>query len=46
MCPLAGIAGGTGPNYGAADKGSTVAEIYDPTKPVGQRWSIVGDAQV
>ena len=43
---MTGIAGGTGPNYSAADKGSTIAEIYDPTKPQGQRWSPVGDAQI
>lgn len=45
-CGYAGIAGGTGPNYSAANYGTTTAEIYDPTKPLGQRWSPVADAQI
>ena len=43
---LAGVAGGTGPNYSAADQGVTVAEIYDPTKPVSSRWTQVADQQI
>lgn len=23
-----------------------MAEIYDPTKPIGQRWSVVGDSKI
>ena len=42
----AGIAGGTGPNYSAADKGTTNAEIYDPLAPAGQKWKPVADAQI
>ena len=25
---------------------TTVAEIYDPSKPIGQRWSTAGDTQI
>ena len=25
---------------------TTVAEIYDPSQPVGDRWSTVGDTQI
>ena len=31
---------------GNAFNGSTVAEIYDPSKPVGQRWSAVADSKI
>ena len=41
-----GLAGGGAPNYSVANNGSTVAEIYDPTKPIGQRWSTVADSQI
>ncbi|KAK9791838.1 hypothetical protein WJX73_007086 [Symbiochloris irregularis] len=41
-----GIAGGTGPNYAAADQGVTIAEIYDPSKPLGGRWTPVADSQI
>lgn len=44
MC--AGIAGGAGPSKANADGGITVGEMYDPTKPVGQRWSQVADSMV
>ena len=42
----AGIAGGAGPNEDNANEGSTVGEIYDPSKPVGQRWSQVADSMI
>ena len=42
----AGIAGGAGPNHSLADAGTTVAEIYNVSKPVGQRWSNVADSQI
>ena len=42
----AGIAGGAGAGYGAASIGTTVAEIYDPSLAVGQRWSIVADSKI
>ena len=42
----AGIAGGAGPNRSLADSGTTVAEIYNVSKPVGQRWSTVADSQI
>ena len=42
----AGIAGGAGPNHSLADSGTTVAEIYNISKPVGQRWSSVADSQI
>lgn len=45
-CICAGIAGGAGPNKANADVGVTVGEIYDPTKPVGQRWSQVADSMI
>lgn len=41
-----GIGGGGGPRYSNMDIPVTVAEIYDPSKPVGQRWSKVGDTQI
>ena len=31
---------------GNAFNGSTVAEMYDPSKPVGQRWSAVADSKI
>ena len=42
----AGIAGGAGPNRSLADSGTTVAEIYNVSQPVGQRWSTVADSQI
>ena len=42
----AGVAGGSGYGFSAADTGATVAEIYNPTKPIGQRWSTVADSQI
>lgn len=44
--PSAGIAGGAGPNHSLADSGTTVAEIYNVSMPVGQRWSKVADSQI
>ena len=41
-----GIAGGAGTGYGAATNGTTVAEIYDPRKPIGQRWSKATDSKI
>ncbi|KAA6429021.1 MAG: hypothetical protein FRX49_01131, partial [Trebouxia sp. A1-2] len=41
-----GIAGGAGPNHSLANSGITVAEIYNVSKPVGQRWSTVADSQI
>ena len=43
---LAGLGGGGGPRYSNADQPTTIAEIYDPTKPIGQRWTAVGDSQI
>ena len=43
---FAGIAGGAGPNLAAADVGTTVAEIYDPSQPEGMRWRSVADSQI
>jgi len=42
----AGIAGGAGPNRSDANIGTTMAEIYDPTQPIGQRWSVVADSPI
>ncbi len=42
----AGIAGGSGYGSSAANNGATVAEIYDPSKPIGSRWSVVADSQI
>ena len=42
----AGIAGGAGPNHSLANSGTTVAEIYNVSQPVGQRWSTVADSQI
>ena len=25
---------------------TTVAEVYDPSQPIGQRWTTVGDTQI
>nr|QOL01228.1 putative extracellular protein TR9_036 [Trebouxia lynnae] len=41
-----GIAGGAGPNHSLADSGTTVGEIYNVSKPEGQRWSTVADSQI
>ncbi|DBA68157.1 TPA: hypothetical protein ACH3X2_013911 [Trebouxia sp. C0005] len=41
-----GIAGGAGPNEDDASNGATIGEIYDPSKPVGQRWSQVADSMI
>ena len=43
---LAGIAGGAGPNHSLADSGTTIGELYNVSKPVGQRWSTVADSQI
>lgn len=45
---VAGIAGSTTAGVGnaGATNGTTVAEIYDPSKPIGQRWSPVGDSKI
>lgn len=43
---VAGTGGGGGPRYSNMDKPTTVAEIYDPSQPVGQRWKPVGDTQI
>ncbi|KAL3145060.1 hypothetical protein ABBQ32_003546 [Trebouxia sp. C0010 RCD-2024] len=41
-----GIAGGSGYGFSAANIGAAIAEIYDPTQPLGQRWSAVADSQI
>lgn len=41
-----GIGGGAGPNRSDANIGTTIGEIYDPTQPIGQRWSTVADSQI
>ena len=41
----AGIAGGAGPGA-FSNNGATVAEMYDPSKPVGSRWSTLADSQI
>ena len=46
VCMCAGIAGGAGPNEDDASDGATVGEIYNPSKPVGQRWSSVADSMI
>lgn len=43
---MLGLGGGGGPRYSNMKVFTTVAEIYDPTKPIGQRWSTVGDTQI
>ena len=43
---VAGNAGGSGPSASPATDGATVAEIYDPSKPIGQRWSAVADSMI
>jgi len=40
-----GIAGGAGPGA-FSDNGATVAEMYDPTKPIGSRWTTLADSQI
>lgn len=40
-----GIAGGGGPGA-FANNAATVAEMYDPAKPMGSRWSTVADSQI
>lgn len=40
-----GRAGGAGP-AAFSDNGATVAEMYDPTKPVGSRWTTLADSQI
>lgn len=42
----AGTAGGAGPGLAAGTLGATAAEVYDPTKPIGQRWSTVADSRI
>lgn len=46
MIAPAGTAGGAGPASAAGTDGATVAEIYDPTKPYGQRWSTLADSMI
>lgn len=41
-----GQAGGEGPGAGAAFNGTTTAEIYDPRRPIGQRWRPVADSRI
>ncbi len=43
---VAGLGGGGGPRYSDMDEPITIAEIYDPKQPVGERWSTVGDSQI
>ncbi len=43
---VAGTAGGAGPGSAAGTDGATVAEMYDSTKPIGQRWSTVADSMI
>ena len=43
---VAGTGGGGGPRYSNMDQPTTIAEIYDPSMPVGQRWKTVGDSQI
>lgn len=45
-CHYAGIGGGGGPRYSNYAKPTTRAEIYDPRRPIGQRWTAVGDSQI
>lgn len=40
-----GIAGGGGPGA-FANNGATVAEMYDPSKPIGSRWTTLADSQI
>lgn len=46
MTVLAGLGGGGGPRYSNMKEFVTVAEIYDPRQPIGQRWKTVGDTQI
>lgn len=41
-----GMQGGNGVAAAAANIGTTVAEIYDPSKPIGQRWSQKADSMI
>ena len=41
-----GVGGGGGPRFSSAGRPTTVAEIYDPSKPIGQRWSTAADSQI
>ena len=41
-----GLGGGAGVGQSNAFNGTTVAEMYDPSQPVGQRWSTVADSRV
>lgn len=43
---LLGLGGGAGPNHSLADAGVTTGELYNISKPVGQRWSTVADSQI
>ncbi len=43
---MTGIAGGSGPNGAAATIGTTTAEIYDPSAPLGSRWTSVADSGI
>ena len=42
----AGTGGGAGSNRSDANIGTTMAEIPDPTQPIGLRWSVVADSQI
>ncbi|KAL0036357.1 hypothetical protein WJX77_003871 [Trebouxia sp. C0004] len=41
-----GVGGGSGYGFSVANEATTIAEIYDPTKALGQRWSTVADSQI
>ncbi|DBB11708.1 TPA: hypothetical protein ACH3X3_005878 [Trebouxia sp. C0006] len=41
-----GLGGGGGPRYSNMKNFTTVAEVYDPSQPIGQRWTTVGDTQI
>ncbi|KAA6418817.1 MAG: hypothetical protein FRX49_11174 [Trebouxia sp. A1-2] len=41
-----GIQGGNGVAAAAANIGTSVAEIYDPSLPIGQRWSQAADSLI
>ena len=43
---VAGIGSGSGPNSAAGTVGTTVAEIYNATAPLGSRWSKVADSGI
>lgn len=41
-----GIGGGAGPNHALQANGTAIGEIYNVSRPVGQRWSTVADSQI